>query len=48
MSSLSLPYDHSLVYTILEDKNLYTGIAFITRKNEEVSALLNEFIERFK
>jgi len=32
----------------LEDKNLYTGIAFITRKNEEVSALLNEFIERFK
>ena len=48
MSSLALPYDHSLVYTILEDKNLYTGIAFITRKNEEVSALLNEFIERFK
>ena len=48
MSSLSLPYDHSLVYTILEDKNLYTGIAFITRKNEEVSALLNEFIECFK
>ena len=46
MSSLALPYDHSLVYTILEDKNLYTGIAFITRKNEE--ALLNEFIERFK
>ena len=48
MSSLALPYDHSLVYTILEDKNLYTGIAFITRKNEEISALLNEFIERFK
>lgn len=48
MSSLALPYDHSLVYTILEDKNLYTGIAFITRKNEEVSALLNEFIEHFK
>lgn len=48
MSSLALPYDHSLVYTILEDKNLYTGIAFITRKNEEVSTLLNEFIERFK
>lgn len=48
MSSLALPYDHSLVYTILEDKNLYTGIAFITRKNEEVSALLNEFIECFK
>lgn len=48
MSSLALPYDHSLVYTILEDKNLYTGIVFITRKNEEVSALLNEFIERFK
>lgn len=48
MSSLALPYDHSLVYMILEDKNLYTGIAFITRKNEEVSALLNEFIERFK
>ena len=48
MSSLALPYDHSLVYTILEDKNFYTGIAFITRKNEEVSALLNEFIERFK
>ena len=48
MSSLALPYDHSLVYTILEDKNLYTVIAFITRKNEEVSALLNEFIERFK
>lgn len=48
MSSLALPYDHSLVYTILEDKNLYTGLAFITRKNEEVSALLNEFIERFK
>lgn len=48
MSSLALPYDHSLVYTILEDKNLYTGITFITRKNEEVSALLNEFIERFK
>ena len=48
MSSLALPYDHSLVYTILEDKNLYTGISFITRKNEEVSALLNEFIERFK
>ena len=48
MSRLALPYDHSLVYTILEDKNLYTGIAFITRKNEEVSTLLNEFIERFK
>lgn len=48
MSSLALPYDYSLVYTILEDKNLYTGIAFITRKNEEVSALLNEFIEHFK
>ena len=48
MSSLALPYDHSLVYTILEDKNLYTGIAFINRKNEEVSALLNEFIECFK
>lgn len=48
MSSLALPYDHSLVYTILEDKNLYTGITFITRKNEEVSALLNEFIEHFK
>lgn len=48
MSSLALPYDYSLVYTILEDKNLYTGITFITRKNEEVSALLNEFIECFK
>ena len=48
MSSLALPYDHSLVYTILEDKNLYTGIEFITRKKEEVSSLLNECIERFK
>ena len=41
LSSLSLNYDSSLEYAYLEDKDLYTGIAFITRKNEETPILIN-------
>ena len=41
-------YDSSLEYAYLEDKDLYTGIAFITRKNEETPILINQFIECFK
>mgnify|MGYP000010869279 FL=1 len=48
LSSLSLNYDSSLEYAYLEDKDLYTGIAFITRKNEETPILINQFIECFK
>lgn len=48
LSSLSLNYDSSLEYAYLEDKDLYTGIAFITRKNEETPILINQFIEYFK
>lgn len=48
MSSLSLEYDHSLVSVILKDKSLYTGIAFITRKNEEINHSIQQFIHQFK
>ena len=46
--SLALAYDSSLTYALLEDKSLYTGVAFITRKNESIPILLKEFMECFK
>lgn len=46
--SLSLAYDSSLTYALLEDKSLYTGVAFITRKNESIPILLKKFMECFK
>ena len=48
MSCLSIAYDPSLTYSILEDESLYTGVAFITRKDENISSLLKEFMECFK
>lgn len=47
-SSLSLEYDHSLMSVVLKDKNLYTGIALITRKNEEINHALQQFMNQFK
>lgn len=44
MSSLSLEYDRSLVSVVLKDKSLYTGVAFITRKNEEMTHSVQEFM----
>lgn len=47
MSSLSLEYDHSLVSVTLKDKDLYTGVAFITRKNEKPPLSVQHFMEQF-
>lgn len=48
MSSLSLEYDHSMLSVILKDKSLYTGIAFITRKNEEINQAIQQFMKQFQ
>lgn len=48
MSNLSLEYDHSLSLTLLKDKNLYTGAALITRKNEKIPVSIQEFMNQFK
>ena len=46
-SALALNHDQSLVYTIIEDKELYTGISLITRKQEDIDPRILEFIELF-
>lgn len=46
-SALSIPQYSSLHHTILKDKELYTGIAFITRKQENIPQKLQDFIDKF-
>lgn len=48
MSSLSLEYDHSLMSVTLKDNALYTGIAFITRKNEKINHFIQQFIDQYQ
>lgn len=47
MSSLSLEYDHSLISVTLKDKDLYSGIAFITRKDEKPPLSIQNFMKQF-
>lgn len=46
-SSLLYKYDNTLYHVVLEDQSLYTGVTFITRKNEDISDTLKEFIQSF-
>lgn len=48
MSSLSLEYDHSLMSVTLKDNALYTGVAFITRKNEKINHFIQQFIDQYQ
>lgn len=47
-SALSLVKDNRLITVPLEHKALYTGIAFITRKDEEATPIITQFINSFK
>ncbi len=46
-SALSLIHDPSLLTIPLKDKDIYTSIAFITRKQENLDSRINEFIQQF-
>lgn len=46
-SALSFIHDSSLIIVPLKDKELYTNVAFITRKNEIINSRIQEFIEQF-
>lgn len=46
-SALLLNHDTTLHSMTLEDKELYTSIAFIMRKDEKISDIIQEFINRF-
>ncbi len=46
-SALEFCQNHNLSSVILEDKELYTRIAFITRKNETPTLKVKNFIEQF-
>lgn len=47
-SALSLNENPELIYVPLIDTELYTQMAIITRKNEEIDSSLQELIEQFK
>lgn len=46
-SAISLNHDQSLITSHLEDKELYTDIAFIVRKQEPIDKRVQEFINLF-
>lgn len=46
-SALLLNHDLSLCSVILEDKALYTSVAFITRKDEKVPDIIQELMDSF-
>lgn len=46
-SALYFMSDPSLVIIPLKDKELYTSVAFITRKNEDIDPRIQEFIQQF-
>lgn len=46
-SALLLNHDDSLCYVTLEDQELYTSVALITRKDETISHTLEKFINQF-
>lgn len=46
-SALSLENQSSLTSVVLKDQDLYTGIAFITRKNETPPQSIQDFMKQF-
>lgn len=46
-SALSLIQDKQLITVTLKDQELYTGVAFITRKQETLDLRIQEFMEQF-
>lgn len=46
-SALPLIKDESLLVVPLQDKDLYTGVAFITRKQETIDYRIQEFMQQF-
>lgn len=46
-SGLSLNHDNSLKSIVLKDEELYTSVAFITRKDEHIDECILEFIKIF-
>lgn len=46
-SALSLIDDKALITVTLKDKELYTGVAFITRKQEVIDSRIQEFMQQF-
>lgn len=46
-SALLLNHDSSLCSVVLEDKSIYTSVAFITRKDENIPDIIQELIHRF-
>lgn len=47
-SALALVNNERLIIVALKHKALYTSITFITRKDEELSPIVNQFINSFK
>lgn len=47
-SALPLNHDQSLISTTLTDKELYTGIACIVRKQEDIDGRISHFVKLFQ